>query len=536
MSSRNLLRLTLSLMLALLLSCGNDESGPAGAGGAPTPSVLTADASVVANSITVRWTRCPDTDFDEYRLYRSADPGIEPDPGQATVIATFTSASDTAWIDTGLDWSSDYHYAVLTSDMEGLESWSNEAGATTPDSTGGILTCHDIQGEAGSSPYEGQVVTVAGIVTAGGDEYYSSLSPYAVIGDATGGPWSGLVLYGDSVADLQRGQYVAVTGEVQEYWGLTEISFITGIEVLGSGEPLPDASQVQTVELTDAGGAEQWEGVLVTISDALVDSVAAYGQFTADDGSGPCVLDDMGGYSYVPAVGDTLLSATGILWYGFSEWKLEPRDDADLDVAYGSGSGGVLSCYEVQGQADSSPYAGQVVSVTGIVTAGGGEFYSGSAAYATMADAGGGSWSGLVLYGTSVSGLVRGDSVVVTGEVQEYNGMTELSSISSVQVVSASHPLPAPEILSTGTLSTPADPEQWEGVLVRVQSVTVSNPDLGYGEWSVTDGSGDCRVDDLGDYTYTPQAGDQLSSITGILWYSFDDFKMEPRDGADIME
>lgn len=528
--------LILAAAVTLAASCGDDEQGPAGTGEEPQASVLDADASGSTNSVLASWTQCPDEDFEEYRLYRSEESGIEEDQTGAVIAATHTSASDTVFTDTGLEWSHTYYYALVTRDTEGLESWSNEVTAVTPDSgaAGDWLTCAEVQGMAASSPYEGQVVTVTGVVTVGGTEYYSSTSPYAVLSDPSGGPWSGLVLYGDSVESLVRGDSIAITGTVQEYYGMTELGYATSIDILGSDADLPAPSAVASENLTEAGGAEEWEAVLVEITDAVVISVGSYGQFNVDDGSGECIVDDMGDYSYVPTVGDTLFSAAGVLWYSYSEWKLEPRDDGDLDVGGGTGPGEVLSCYEVQGQVAESPYLGQIVSVTGIVTVGGDEFYSSSQDYAVIQDEGGGGWSGLALYDNDISGFARGDSVVVTGTVQEYYGFTELSYITDAEIVSSGHPLPAPHDATTGEMMTSSAPEEWESVLVRIQNLTVVSDSLGYGQWSVTDGSGACMIDDMGDYTYEPTVGGAIQSIVGVCWFSFEDFKVEPRDDADF--
>lgn len=539
-SSHRLLIPVAALMLAA--ACGDDEQGPTGPEGAPAASTLEADASGSVNTVFLSWTQCPDSDFEQYRLFRSTTPDIEESPAGAVIIATHSTASDTVFTDTGLDWSETYYYALVTRDTEGLETWSNEVSAVTPDSgaSGDWLTCEEIQGGAASSPYEGEIVTVMGLVTVGGDEFYSSGFPYAVISDPQGGPWSGLVLYGDSVGALARGDSVLITGTVTEYEGLTEINYITSVEMEGSGADLPAPSQVYTFDLSESGSPEQWEAVLVEVSDAVVESVGSYGQFEVDDGSGACIVDDLGDYSYSPVAGDTLFSAAGVLWYSFSEWKLEPRDDGDLDVGGGSGPGDVLTCYEVQGQQASSPFLGQVVSVTGIVTVAGGEYYSGSAAYAVIQDAGGQEWSGLLLYDSDISSLARGDSVTVTGEVVEYQPsgydgyVTELSYISSVEIHSTGNPLPAPVELTTGELSDSAVPEKWEGVLLQVTDVTVTDPDLGYGEWAVSDGSGDCRIDDLGIYGFAPSMGDSFSSITGTLWEVFGNYKLEPRNETDI--
>jgi predicted extracellular nuclease len=533
-----LLAAAAALMLA---GCGDDES-PTSPGGNPTASTLTLNVSGLEASITASWTQNTDSDFNEYRLYRSTIAGIEDNAGDATVVATLSTAGDTTYTDAGLDWDTEYFYALKTTDTEGLEAWSNEASATTPDSSGvcDYLTCYEIQGQAASSPYEGEEVTVLGIVVVGGDEYYSSSGPVAVISDPEGGPWRGLTLFGDSIASLQRGDSVLVSGEVQEWYGFTEVGYISSVEILGTGASLPDPHSISTVDISTAGDPEQYESVLLKVTDAIVTTEPdQYGVFGADDGSGECNLDDNGDYSYSPSVGDTLNYAVGVGWYAFSEWTLQPRDDSDIDVSSGGGGGGgggggdTLTCYEVQGQASGSPYEGETVSVTGIVTVGGGEFYSSSAAYAVIQDAGGSEWSGLVLFGNSVSGLVRGDSVTVTGEVQEYYGLTELSYIDAVEVHSQGHSIPAATQLTTGEL---AGEEKWEGVLVTVSDVTVTSDPDQYNQFYVDDGSGDYLVDDLGDYTYEATQGDNLQSITGVDWYSYDEFKLQPRDDVDIVQ
>ena len=530
---RCLLPLSLLAAALLLISCGDDEN-PAGPGTSPSPSVLSI-AATLFNSMDLSWTECQDGDFFEYRLYRSATPGIADNVSSATLVAGISSSSDTTYTDEGLDWTTTYYYALQTRDTEDLSAWSNEVFETTPDSGSGgtVLSCSEVQGQQASSPYEGQVVSVLGVVTVGGGEYYSSSFPYAVIADPEGGAWGGLVLFGDSAGTLSRGDSVIVTGEVDEYFGLTELTYITDVQMLGTGASLPSPVSMTTGDLATSADPEAYEAVLVTVSDAIVTEELTYGEYRIDDGTGECVFDDLGDYSWNPSVGDTVNTMTGVLWYSYDEFKIEPRDDADIDAS-GGGGGDVLTCYEVQGQQASSPYAGQTVSVTGVVTVAGDEYYSSSNALAVMADAGGGSWSGLALYGSSVYTLARGDSITITGEVQEYYGFTELSFPTSITVHSSGHALPDPEQLTTGELATSANPEEWESVLVSVVNVDVTSEPGTYGEWTVDDGSGDCIVDDLGDYTYSPQLGDTIVELVGVLWYSFDDFKIEPRDDADI--
>ena len=130
-------------------------------------------------------------------------------------------------------------------------------------------------------------------------------------------------------------------------------------------------------------------------------------------------------------------------------------------------------------------------------------------------------------------------AITITGTVDEYDyfgawadTFTELTNPSEVVVHSTGHTLPSPESVNTGN----AGQEQWESVLLSVSDVTVTEDDLGYGEWAVDDGSGDIRIDYLGDITYTPSIGDTFIEIIGVGWYSFDNFKMEPRNDNDLIQ
>jgi hypothetical protein len=511
--------------ILLIVSCGDDEN-PSGPGDNPTASTLTATAGTT-NTVFASWSMCPDNDFSEYNLYRSATSGISANP-PSSPIRTSSSASDTTYSDPGLTWGETYYYAVQTRNSGGNTAWSNEVQVVIPDSgsTGDFLTCYQIQGQAASSPYDGQEVSVTGIVTSGGGELYGS---FTVICDAAGGPWSGLVMYGDSANSLVRGDSITITGTVAEHFGLTELTYLNDIQVISTGHSQPAPIQLTTVQATE----EQYESVVVAVTDAVV-LTATSNSYEIDDGSGSCYLGTRGNFTE-PNVGDTV-DVQGPLMYDFDEWRIQPRDNSDITIS-GGGGGTVLTCYEVQGQQSASPYDGQTVSVTGIVVVGGDEYYSSSASYAVIMDAGGGAWHGLTLYGTDVSSLARGDSITITGTVDEFDNFggwidtfTELIYPTAVTVHSSGHTLPSPESVDTGD----AGQEQWESVLLSVSDVTVTEDDLGYGEWAVDDGSGDCRIDDLGDYTYTPSIGDTFTEIIGVCWYSFDNFKIEPRDDSDL--
>lgn len=196
------------------------------------------------------------------------------------------------------------------------------------------------------------------------------------------------------------------------------------------------------------------------------------------------------------------------------------------------GGGDVLTCYQIQGQADESPYDGDDVTVTGIVTAAAGEFYTSvtDAQLATIEDPSGGEWSGLVLFGYDgvMDNLQRGDSVVVSGEVQEFYGLTEVV-VGSVDFYEAGHAIPAPEQISSVDIAS----EKWEGVFASVSNVTVTTDPNSYGEFMVDDGSGEGMVKL---HSFSTSIGDTYSEIIGVVFYSYDEYKLNARDENDFTD
>ena len=156
-----------------------------------------------------------------------------------------------------------------------------------------------------------------------------------------------------------------------------------------------------------------------------------------------------------------------------------------------------------------------------------------------------GPWNGIVCYeedgwdqfdwvdvaGNSVPGPGEGDEVTLTGTVEEYYNLTELIDVSSGIVHGESDQTIAPSVLSLGEIG-----EAYEGCLVRVEDVVVSDPDLGYGEWEISNSSGSVRCDDKWEYYYFPETDHELASVVGVLDYSFSNYKIQPRLARDVVE
>jgi len=187
------------------------------------------------------------------------------------------------------------------------------------------------------------------------------------------------------------------------------------------------------------------------------------------------------------------------------------------------------SIYQIQYTIDpsgDSPYKDSTVVTSGIVTAGSGVFGSGG----FYLQDGDGAWNGVQVYHNEPADSVgQGDSVTVTGVVDEYSGKTQITGVVELIINSTGNTLPNPAPITPGEVDTS---EAYEGVLVKVVSVVVVDTMDGNGEWKV-EGSDTCIVDDDGQYSYIPLLGDTLD-ITGVVNYSHGSFKIEPRYDADI--
>jgi len=402
----------------------------------------------------------------------------------------------------------------------------------------GIVPIHDIQyteDPSGDSLYVGQTVTTRGVVTA---FFYDGRHRRFFIQDGTG-PWSGLFLY-EPDGFLNVGDVVEVTGEVSEYYGLTEIAFGEAT-VLSSGNPLPDPAVLPTGEVSQ----EQWESVLVRVENVTVtDPDLGYGEWRVDDGSGGVRVDDLGAYSYSPSEGDLLDFVQGPLYYAYGNFKIEPRDDGDIGIAPP-----LVSICEIQGSGFASPYEGQTVRTQGVVFA---DFdQTGKCGFFIQVedcDGDPATSDGIFVYKRNQTDVVSvGDRVEVRGTVQEFYDLTEISTyVSNITVLSEGNPLPEPVDLNPPF----DDAEAWaylealEGMYVKMDDAMVVGPTNRYDEtWVVRSDLGLDRVfqddpagtgevvgvDDGGLFEITPEAkvGDQVLGLLGPLDYTYGAYKMQ---------
>ncbi len=201
-------------------------------------------------------------------------------------------------------------------------AWIN-AGSPSPET--------DIYTVQQDTTLVGQHVTATGIVTAATGVFNPGRT---FIEEQNGGPWSGILLW-DSTETFfaNAGDEVRVTGEVYEFFGMTEI-LVNNYDILSTGNSLPEVELVNTGDIAPGSiTAESYEGVLVQVQNiTVIDDNLGYGEWLVDDGSGACRIDDdADNLSYeIPAIGTSLSSITGVLNYSHGNFKLEPRYRTDI--------------------------------------------------------------------------------------------------------------------------------------------------------------------------------------------------------------
>jgi len=180
------------------------------------------------------------------------------------------------------------------------------------------------------------------------------------------------------------------------------------------------------------------------------------------------------------------------------------------------------SIYEIQyttASSGDSPYKDSIVETAGIVT--------GIASRGYWIQDSSAAWHGVYVY-DNVNTPAIGDDVTIIGKVKEYYGLTEMVNLTSFTNNSSGNTVPMPIQLTGATFPMEAN----EGVLVEIKNSICVLDSAGHGEWLIQTGSDTTVVDDL-IFAYIPDSGSTYN-VTGLVTYSYGEFKLEPRDSSDI--
>jgi hypothetical protein len=172
-----------------------------------------------------------------------------------------------------------------------------------------------------------------------------------------------------------------------------------------------------------------------------------------------------------------------------------------------------------------------------------------------IADKAGGPNSGVWVYAPFVEGLevAEGQEITITGVVGEYapgdegggdTGESEVPSLDDTMtqtqiqissaddvVVTGTADIPAPTTIDSSVLVDAASAEPYEGVLVNIESPTVTSP-FARGAFRVDEG---IIIDSLFMKVDFVRLGDSFDAIQGLVYFQDSDFKLEPRSETDLV-
>jgi hypothetical protein len=184
------------------------------------------------------------------------------------------------------------------------------------------VSIYDIQFTSaadGASPLVGQTVMTSGIVTA----VWPSEGFFIQDG---AGPWNGIFIFNTTI-NPALGDEIELTGNVVEYFSLTQISSVSSSTIVSSGNELPAATVISTQE----ANSEQYESVLVRVENATCTNTnAGFGMFRLNTGNGDMLVDD-DIYAFTPTLGNGY-NAQGVMWFSFGEYKMLPRFTSDIET------------------------------------------------------------------------------------------------------------------------------------------------------------------------------------------------------------
>jgi hypothetical protein len=426
---------------------------------------------------------------------------------------------------------------------------------------------------------QGTVVRLNSVVVSAVDEN-GSYTGDVYVQETAGGKYSGIKLYtptrtdGGKISELEPGDVVKVEGKVS-YWApkgsdagaggfndskhpnkqyVIEIDKGASLTKIKSGTA-PTPADVTASELITDPTADAWEDVLVRIKTALVtsDVDSKYGSFTVKGGLS---VDD----ELYPATVSALdcYDITGLSIYFYS-YYLDPRSSADLVKSTGCPSVKSVTIPDLHDTSSSNhPAVGDLVKVSGTISAvdttksGSYSRYYGfwiQEDTCTNSDC---KYGGIYVYyywdDSTASAKVphTGDKVELSASYTEYTASGDTTAVSELQSIIVW------TVKGTGGTVTPttiSDPStiatggsavtSYVGVLVKVENVTVAS--LSTTSTSTVGiklaTSGLLVENELYNFmsgSSAPAVNDTFTSIVGPLHYDYKNYKILPRQSADL--
>lgn len=219
------------------------------------------------------------------------------------------------------------------------------------------------------------------------------------------------------------------------------------------------------------------------------------------------------GTSYTELINTALMTKNGDIWHGiipaqsptkiYYTIRVTDLEETVTSINYNYLVADIMSISEIQGTESESPYIGQSVQTTGVVTA---TFQNGF----TIQD-GTDVRSGIFVYDYNQKPVI-GNLIMVEGTVSEYFGLTELSNITNYLLLQNTSNIPNPISLTSLEIG-----EDYESMLVSVRGTCIQYATNNY--WKIADETGEISIHNNFYYIITP-AMNQFYHVNGILTVS----------------
>ncbi|PID39086.1 MAG: hypothetical protein CSA65_07375 [Proteobacteria bacterium] len=402
---------------------------------------------------------------------------------------------------------------------------------------------------------DGAGIKLEGVIVTAVDTF-GSYANHAFVQDPNGGKNSGLFLFGPKVdagqlSDLKPGDVVDVAGIVQHYTGPASnpykdnkvvIQVMKAVITKKSTGAEPTPVVVTPAELTTDPDASAYEGVLVKVENVKVrKGLDKHGQFRVD---GDLSIDDELYAHSTVKVGECL-SIVGVPVF-FYFHKLNPRGAADITAGGGCADAKVVTISDIQDPASANkPAKDTEVKVTGVVTAVD-AFPSAKTGklkgFYIQEEGAAGPYKGIYVYHQwadtdTLKPPAVGSKVEVTGIYTEFSDLSEIKNVTEIKDLGASS-APTALTVKAADIQVSADYQKYEGVLIKVENVTVKelvkskDGTKTYG-FSTTD-SFEVK-NDLFEFTI-PAVNDTFTSVTGVLHKYKSSPQIMVRSAADLVK
>ena len=180
------------------------------------------------------------------------------------------------------------------------------------------------------SPFEGEDVITYGVVTAinpnNNTRFYLQHQGLP--------SWGGIYIY-SGTAEPSVGDEIAIDATVDEYLGFTELKNVNLNSIISSGNSVnPTSISTGDLGIDCSSSGEQFEGMLVRVSNVIIEGINEYGEWEINDNSGTTLVSDFMLPGNLPTVteGDEIGSIIGVVEYHEGQYKIQPRDETDIDV------------------------------------------------------------------------------------------------------------------------------------------------------------------------------------------------------------